>query len=139
MISKIIPLFKDILGDITSSSNYRSIALSSLILKIFDWVLLLLFEKELFTDELQFSFQDKTSTTWLAIETIDYYMRNGSEVFVGVMDMTKAFDKGETKCPVLETNKTRYIISISPITRGYVFKTNGLRHMEWQKFKYLLD
>ena len=31
--------------------------------------------------------------TWLAIETIDYYMRNGSEVFVGVMDMTKAFDK----------------------------------------------
>ena len=96
MISTIIPLVKDNLGDITSSSNYRSIALSSLILKIFDWVLLLLFEKELFTDELQFGFQDKTSTTmctWLAIETIDYYMRNGSEVFVGVMDMTKAFDK----------------------------------------------
>jgi hypothetical protein len=30
--------------------------------------------------------------TWLAIETIDYYVRHGSEVFVGVMDMTKAFD-----------------------------------------------
>ena len=29
---------------------------------------------------------------WLAIETIDYFLRNGSEVFVGVMDMTKAFD-----------------------------------------------
>ena len=30
--------------------------------------------------------------TWLAIETIDYFQRHGSEVFVGVLDMTKAFD-----------------------------------------------
>ena len=30
--------------------------------------------------------------TWVAVETIDYFLRNGSEVFVGVMDMTKAFD-----------------------------------------------
>ena len=30
--------------------------------------------------------------TWLATETIDFFLRNGSEVFVGVMDMTKAFD-----------------------------------------------
>ena len=29
--------------------------------------------------------------TWLAIETIDYFLRNGSEMFVGIMDMTKAF------------------------------------------------
>ena len=30
--------------------------------------------------------------TWLAIETIDYFVWNGSEVFVGVLDMMKAFD-----------------------------------------------
>ena len=96
MVSTIIPLIKDKLGDITSSNNYRSIALSSLLLKIYDWIMLLLFEKQLHTDELQFGFQEETSTnmcTWLAIETIDHFMRNGSEVFVGVMDMTKAFDK----------------------------------------------
>ena len=29
---------------------------------------------------------------WLAIETIDYFLRNGSEVFVGVMVRTKSFD-----------------------------------------------
>ena len=36
MGSTLIPLLKDKLGDICASSNYRSIALSSLILKIFD-------------------------------------------------------------------------------------------------------
>ena len=35
MLSTLIPLVKDKLGDITSSNNYRSIALSSLILKVF--------------------------------------------------------------------------------------------------------
>ena len=96
MLSTLIPLIKDKLGDITSSNNYRSIALSSLILKVFDWVVLLLHRDNLKIDELQFGFQQDTSTTmctWLAVETIDYFLRNGSDVFVCVMDMTKAFDK----------------------------------------------
>ena len=95
MVSTVIPLIKDKLGDITSSNNYRSIALSSLVLKFFDRIILLLHGDKLGTDELQFGYQQKTSTnmcTWLAIETIDYFLRNGSEVFVGIMDMTKAFD-----------------------------------------------
>ena len=95
MISTLIPLVKDKLGDITSSNNYRSIALSSIILKIFDWVILLLYDGGLKTDELQFGFQEKTSTnmcSWLVLETIDHFTNNGSEVFVCVMDMKKAFD-----------------------------------------------
>ena len=95
MVSTVIPLIKDKLGDISSSNNYRSIALSSLVLKMFDWIILLLHGDKLGTDELQLGYQQKTSTnmcTWLAIETIDYFLRNGSEVFVGIMDMTKAFD-----------------------------------------------
>ena len=94
MVSTVILLIKDKLGNISSSNNYRSISLSSLILKIFDWIILLLHGAKLSTDELQFGYQQKTSTnmcTWLAIETIDYFLRNGSEAFVGVMDMTKAF------------------------------------------------
>ena len=31
--------------------------------------------------------------TWLAIETIEYFQRHGSDVYACVMDMTKAFDK----------------------------------------------
>ena len=95
LVSTIVPLVKDKLGDVNSSNNYRSIALSSLILKVFDWVVVLAYDENLSTDELQFGYQKKTSTnmcTWLAVETIDHFMRHGSEVFVGVMDMSKAFD-----------------------------------------------
>ena len=79
MVSTVIPLIKDKLGDISLSNNYRSIALSSLILKI--WIILLIHSAKLSTDELQFGYQQKTSTnmcTWLAIETIDYFLRNVS-------------------------------------------------------------
>ena len=66
MVSTVIPLIKDKLGDISSSNNYRSIALSSLILKIFDWIILLLHGAKLSTDELQFGYefgyQQKTQT-----------------------------------------------------------------------------
>ena len=96
MLSTLIPLVKDKLGDITSSNNYRSIALRSLILKVFDWVVLLLHKDGLNIDELRFGFQQNTSTnmcTWLAVETIEYFLRNGSDVFACVMEMTKAFDK----------------------------------------------
>ena len=95
MLSTLVPLLKDKLGDQCSSSNYRSIALSSLILKIFDWVLILICEKELVFDDLQFSYQANCSTnmcSWMVVETIDFFLRNGSEVFASVMDMTKAFD-----------------------------------------------
>ena len=87
---------KDKLGNICSSDNYRSIAISSLILKIFDWVIILLYGDKLGLDQLQFSYQPNISTnmcTWMAIETIDFFTRNGSDVYVCTMDMSKAFDK----------------------------------------------
>ena len=46
-------------------------------------------------DELQFGFQENNSTSlcsWFAFETIDYYIRNGSNVYGVLMDCTKAFD-----------------------------------------------
>ena len=96
MISTMIPLIKDKLGDICASSNYRSIALSSLILKIFDWVIILLYGERLNLDCLQFGYQPNVSTnmcTWVAVETIQYFLRNGSEVYVCALDMSKAFDR----------------------------------------------
>ena len=94
MTSTLIPIPKDKLGDHTLVKIIDQ-AISSMILKIFDWVVLLLFE-ELRTDELQFGFQQKTSAnmcTWLVVETIDYFQRNGSEVYACVMDLSKAFDR----------------------------------------------
>ena len=57
LIATIIPLLKNKLGDLESSDNYRSIALSSVILKICDWVVLLLCGEMLGLDKLQFSYQ----------------------------------------------------------------------------------
>ena len=79
----------------SSSKNYRSIALSSQILKLFDWIVLLLFVESLGVDQLQFAYQPGASTTmctWAAVETISYFLRNGSNVYTCLIDMSKAFD-----------------------------------------------
>lgn len=86
---------KDKLADQNSSSNYRSIAISSLILKLLDWIIILNYGELLHLDELQFGFQKANSTslcTWMVYETIDMYIRNGSTVYGALMDCTKAFD-----------------------------------------------
>ena len=95
LISSLVPLIKDKLGDVADSNNYRSIAISSLVLKIFDLVIIDVFSEFLQLDDLQFSYQSGVSTsmcTWVAIESISYFLRNGNEVFTCLMDMSKAFD-----------------------------------------------
>ena len=94
-ICTLLPIIKDKLGSYADSNNYRSIAISSVILKLFDWVIILLYKNKLYLDDLQFSYQQNCSTTmctWMVIETIDYFLRNNSEVFLCTMDMSKAFD-----------------------------------------------
>ena len=96
LLATLVPIVKDKLGNICSSDNYRSIAISSLILKIFDCVIILLYADKLDLDQLQFSYQPNISTlmcTWMVIETIDFFTRNGSDVYVCTMDMSEAFDK----------------------------------------------
>ena len=95
LLATLVPIIKDKMGDICSSKNYRSIAISSLILKIFYWVTIILFGKCFNLDDLQFSYQAGCSTTmctWLATETINPFLRNGGEIFSGMMYMTKASD-----------------------------------------------
>ena len=95
LVATVVPLIKDKLGDTESSDNCRSISLSSIILKVFDWVVILLFGKSLNLYSLQFSYQKHCGTnmcTWLVVEGISYFLRNGSEVFATFIDMKKAFD-----------------------------------------------
>ena len=63
LLATLVPIIKDKLGSISSSKNYRSIAMSSLILKLLDWVILLLFGDSLGVDQLQFAYQARASTT----------------------------------------------------------------------------
>ena len=95
LLATMVPLIKNKLGDSETSDNYRSIALSSVILKIFDLIVLLLFGENLGFDDLQFSYQQNCSTTmctWLMVENTNYFLRNGSNVYSCFMDMRKAFD-----------------------------------------------
>ena len=71
---------KDKLASINASKNYRSVAISSILLKFFDWVVILMDGPSLHLNELQFAYQEGCSTvmcTWAALETIDYFLRNG--------------------------------------------------------------
>ena len=58
---------KDNWSDLSKSENYRAIAIGSLILKLFNWVILILEAENLETDQLQFGFEAMSSTrkcTW---------------------------------------------------------------------------
>ena len=95
LLATLVPLVKNKLGNLNSSKNYRTIAISSLILKLFDWIIILLFGDRLGIDDLQFAYQPGVSAnmcTWTVIETVSYFTRNGGDVFCCLMDMTKAFD-----------------------------------------------
>ena len=96
LIEKMIPLIKNKNGDVSSMDNYRSIALSSIFLKIWDCVILLVYGDKLEAGSMQFGFQSQSGTelcTWTLIEAIDYYVNRGSKAYVCYMDCSKAFDK----------------------------------------------
>ena len=95
LICTLVPIVKDNLGNHASSDNYRAIAISSLVLKLFDWCILLLEGHKLNCHELQFGFQAGTSTnmcSWALNTVIDYYNSLGSPVYSCTMDLSKAFD-----------------------------------------------
>ena len=60
-----------------------------------DWVIIIQYGYLFGTNEFQFDFQQLSSTSlcsWMVSETIDYYLRNGSQVYGCLLDCTKAFD-----------------------------------------------
>ena len=92
----IIPLAKDKDGDLSCSSNYRGITLSSNIAKLFEMCLLQLFSSYLYSSDLQFGFKKKTgcnSAIYTVKSVAEYYTNHGSTVNVCLLDMSKAFDK----------------------------------------------
>ena len=95
LLATLVPIIKDKLGSITVSKNYRSIAISSILLKLIDWVFIILFGAKFGLNDFQFAYQAGCSTTmctWAVVETVDLFLKSDSEVFSCAMDMTKAFD-----------------------------------------------
>ena len=95
LLSILMPIIKNKLGSVNKSTNYRSVCLTSIIIKILDWVYIDLFNTELSFHKLQFAYKPGVSSilcSWAVLETINYYRKNGSKVFICSMDKTKAFD-----------------------------------------------
>ena len=72
-----LPLLKSSMKDPASTSSYRAIAGSSLILKLFEKTILLIWGDILSSDSLQFGYKAGTSTTqcsWLVQEVVGHYL-----------------------------------------------------------------
>ena len=89
-----IPLVKGS-KDPSNTDSYRAIVGSSLILKLFECCVLIIWGDKLHSDSLQFGFKRKCSTgtaTWLVQEVMQHYLRQGSKPVAVVLDCSKAFD-----------------------------------------------
>ena len=79
----------------SDSTNYRGIALSSILGKIFDAYILTRYDNLLSSSNLQFGFKAGYSTSMCSMilkETLEHYRRNGSTVYCTMLDATKAFE-----------------------------------------------
>ena len=98
LVCSLVPIVKDKLGNLNSSDNHRAIAISSLLLKILDWVIITLHGDKIQFSDFQFGFSKDNSTTMctgIATEVISYYTRHNKSVYCCLLDLKKAFDKVE--------------------------------------------
>ena len=78
------------------SDSYRAIAGSSQMLKLFDYVVLVIWGDLLSSDSLQFGFKAGVSTTqcsWMVMEIAQYFQRRNTPIIATLLDCSKAFDK----------------------------------------------
>ena len=95
-IGVITPIIKDKRGDITAADNYRPITLSSIISKIFEYMLLHDMSVFMPSDDLQFGFKPHVgcpNAIFLLRRVIDYFTDKQSNVYVPSLDASKAFDR----------------------------------------------
>ena len=94
--SILVPIPKSTKKSLNQSDNYRSIAISSIVGKCLDNIILVKHDKILQSDDLQFGFKRNHSTTqctYVLNEVVDHYLRGGSRVFVVLLDASRAFDR----------------------------------------------
>ena len=87
---------KDKKGLIVDKDNYRPIAVTSVASKILELLLLSHMEKHLYTECNQFGFKTKHGKDMCVFtlkQVIEYYMLQGSPVYVCFLDASKAFNR----------------------------------------------
>ena len=90
-----MPLYKGNFKDQRKFSSYRALAGASQLLKLFEYVVLLLWGDLLSTDSLQFGFKRQQScetASWVVLEVSNFFIKRGQTVFGACMDLSAAFD-----------------------------------------------
>lgn len=99
--SVMTPIPKNLRKSVNDSTNYRSIALSSILGKVFDKVLLMKCKTVFTSTDYQFGYKAKLSTghcSFVVDEVINRYKNNGSTVYACLLDASKAFDRLDWIC-----------------------------------------
>lgn len=94
--SCLVPIPKDNRKSLNQSSNYRSIAISSIILKVMEKYILEKNSELLSTSDLQFGFKENHSTaqcTFVLQEIVYYHISRNTKVYAMFLDCSKAFDR----------------------------------------------
>ena len=94
--SVVMPLVKNKNGDLSDENNYKPMALSSTISKVFENVVLHKLDEYLWTTDNQFGFKSGHSTDLCVsalTEFIEYLKRRSTSVYVTFLDASKAFDE----------------------------------------------
>ena len=64
--------------------------------KVFDYVIIELYQNTLMSSDMQFAYKSQHSTALCSVvyfETLQYYKQNGSQVYSCLLDASKAFDR----------------------------------------------
>ena len=92
----ISPIIKDSEGDAGSLDNYCGITLSHNFSFLFECAALTKLEPLLLTDDLQFGYKRRHSTShaiFTVKQCVEYYTKHGSSVYASFLDCTKCFDR----------------------------------------------
>ena len=117
--SYIVPILKDKRGNISDPDNYREIAISSVVSKVFEHVLLHRSGDLWATGNEQFGFKKGHSCadcSFVLKQVVEYYLSNGNScVYTCALDLYKAFDRVsyyQLFCKLLRRGTPIYIVKL---------------------------
>ncbi len=96
MLTLLVPVVKNKCGDTCDKGNYRPIALAVISTKILEYCMLTRVEHYVYTNGNQFAYKSGHSTDmciFVLKETISYYLKHNTPIFVCFLDASKAFDR----------------------------------------------
>ena len=95
LISTLVSIPKNVRASLTSSDNYRGIALCSNIAKALDRIFLTMFSNKLLTSNAQYAYKEKHGSvlcTLMLKESVKYFTNRNTDVYCCLLDASKAFD-----------------------------------------------